>query len=106
MTGHKALVSQLDATLKPGLGRRQAERVLNELQDIMLMPNGLYLAGGAAKGGDVSGFCAEIAGTVTRANGGDLSERDRQKIGLWLAMAPQLVEFSLGPLRPAQGGRE
>lgn len=100
MTVRKELVSQLNATLTLGLDTKEAGRVLRELQDAMLMPNGLFLSGGLAESGEESGFCPEIAGFVTRANGSDLSERDRMKVELWLAITPQVVEFSVGPLRP------
>lgn len=102
MTGHGApRVAQLNVTLRAGLDAARAKRVLHALQDTLLVPNGLYLAGGLVDAGGTRGFCRELAGIVTRADGGDLTERDRLKIQVWLAAVPQLAEYAVGPLRPA-----
>ena len=51
--------------------------------------------------GDESKLSPEIAGLVTRADGGDVTERDRKKVETWLAARPQVTEFSMGTLKPA-----
>jgi len=100
MGGHAPRVAQLNVTLRSGLNAVRAQRLLHALQDRLLVPGGLYLSGGLA-GGGTRGFCREIAGVVIRADGSDLTERDRLKIQVWLAAAPQVAEYSVGPLQPA-----
>jgi uncharacterized protein YggL (DUF469 family) len=94
-------VAQLNITLRAGLDAARAKRVLHALQDRLLVPGGLYLSGGLVGGGETRGFSREIAGVVIRADGGDLTERERLKIQVWLAAAPQVAEYWVGPLRPA-----
>jgi uncharacterized protein YggL (DUF469 family) len=99
MTGRAELVSQLRATLSLGLDSRQSEKVLHALEEDVLIPAGLYLNGG------VSHFDArlspEIAGLVARADGRDITERERKRVEAWLASTPQVIEFFMGPPKPA-----
>jgi len=101
MADRADLVSQLRATLRLGLDSNRSEKILRALQEELLIPYGLYLDGGLSHPGDDSGLSPEIAGLVTRADGRDLSERDRKRVEAWLAAAPQVTEFSMGPPRPA-----
>ena len=89
------------ATLIHRLDLKRAEKVLHSLQDDLLVPSGLYLNGGLSHFGDESKLSPEIAGLVTRADGGDVTERDRKKVETWLAARPQVTEFSMGTLKPA-----
>src|SRR5262245_66465519 len=100
MTKAAPLVSQLRANLTHGLSSKSARRILHSLQDKLLVPSGLYLDGDLVHLGNGSNFSPEIAGFVTRADGSDLSERDRKKVEAWLAANPQVTEFSMGPLEP------
>jgi uncharacterized protein YggL (DUF469 family) len=101
MTERAELVSHMRASLGLGLDLKHAERILHALQDDFLVPNGLYLDGGLAHFGVASMLSAEIAGLVTRADGKDLSERDRNRVQGWLAKNAQVTEFSMSPLKPA-----
>src|SRR5580765_3673047 len=98
MVKRAALVSQLRANLTHGLSLRNARRVLHSLQDKILVPNGLYLNGGLAHFGDGSNLSPEISGRLTRADGSDISERDRTRVEVWLAANARVTEFSMGPL--------
>lgn len=100
MTNRAELVSELRATLTHGLNLQGAEKVLHALQDNLLVLTGLYLNGGLHHFGDKAEFSPEIVGLVTRADGSDLSERDRRKIEAWLVSTPQVTEFSMSPLKP------
>jgi len=101
MTDRAELVSELRATLTRGLDLKSAKRVLHSLQDNLLVASGLYLNGGLAHLGDKSDLSPEIAGLITRADGRDISERDRKKVETWLAAMPEVTEFSMGSLKPA-----
>ena len=101
MTNRAELVSQLRATLTHGLTSKRARKVLRSLEDELLVPHGLYLNGGLNHSGDGSKFSPEIAGFVTRADGSDITERDRKKVEAWLAATPDITEFSMGTLQPA-----
>jgi uncharacterized protein YggL (DUF469 family) len=96
VTDRAELVSQLKATLRLGLDARQAEKVLRALEEEVLIPAGLYLNGGLSRFDD--GRSPEIAGLVTRADGRDMTERDRKRVEAWLASTPQVIEFSMGQL--------
>jgi len=101
MPDRAELVSELRAILVPGLDLKSAERVLHKLQDDLLVPGGLYLNGGLSHFGNGSDLSPEIAGLVTRADGRDISERDRCKVEAWLAAMPQVNGVSMGSLKPA-----
>ena len=101
MSDRAELVSQLRATLSLGLAARKSEQILHALQDDLLIPAGLYLNGGLSHLGGDCGLSPEIAGLVTRADGRDITERDRKRVEAWLASTPQVTEFSIGPPRPA-----
>jgi hypothetical protein len=103
MTDRAELVSQLRATLSLGLDAKAAEKILHALQEDLLIPYGLYLDGGLSRSAGDAGLSPEIAGLVTRADGRDLSERDRKRVEAWLASTPQVIEFSMGPPTPAKG---
>ena len=94
------LVAQLKATLAPGLDLNAATRVLHTIEDKYLVPSGLYLDGGLApRKGPRAPF--EIVGVVTRADGADLSERERKTVDEGLRTIGNIARFSLGRLRPA-----
>jgi uncharacterized protein YggL (DUF469 family) len=101
MTDRAELVSQVRANLRHGLEKKRAQKVLHCLQDELLIPNGLYLNGGLAHFSDAVNLSAEIVGLLTRADGKDVSERDRTKLELWLAAKSEVAEFSVGPLKPS-----
>jgi uncharacterized protein YggL (DUF469 family) len=101
MAAERERVSQLRATLSLGLDAKQSEKILHALQEELLIPYGLYLDGGLSHFGDDSGLSPEIAGLVTRADGRDLSERDKKRVEAWLASTPQVREFSISPPKPA-----
>ncbi len=101
MTKPSELVSELRATLPHGLDLKSAEKILHALQDNLLVLTGLYLNGGLNHFGDQAEFSPEIVGLVTRADGSDLSERERSKVEAWLVATPQVLEFSLSALKPA-----
>jgi hypothetical protein len=90
---------QLRATLSLGIPAKQAGKILRALEEDLLIPAGLYLDGGLSDPAD--GLSHEIAGVVTRADGRDMSERDRKRVEAWLASNTQIIEFSMGPPRPA-----
>jgi hypothetical protein len=94
------LVSQLRATLNPGIRPKDAEKVLHSLQDELLVPRGLYLNGGLS---DLRGdaLSPQIVGLITRADGRDLSDLDVRRINAWLGNNPAVAEFSMGPLKRA-----
>jgi hypothetical protein len=93
-------VSQLRAVLRLGLDAQQSGEVLRALEEEILIPYGLYLDGGVNHFD--GGRSPEIAGLVARADGRDMTERDRKWVEVGLASTPQVVEFSMGPLE--QGG--
>ncbi len=101
MNKRTELVSELRATLRHGLDLQAAEKVLHALQDNLLVLIGLYLSGGLNHPGGAADFSPEIVGLVTRADGSDLSERERRKVEAWLVAMPQVTEFSMSPLKPA-----
>ena len=101
MNERAELVSQMRASLTHRLELKRAESVLHTLQDELLVPNGLYLNGGLSHFGDASDLSPEIVGLVIRADGTDISERDRSKVEAWLGANPHVTEFSMGPLKPA-----
>ena len=101
MADRTELVSQLRATLTHGLNVKNARKVLRSLEEELLVPSGLYLDGGMSYYGKEANFSPEIAGLLTRADGSDISERDRKKVEAWLAANPQVTEFSMGALKPA-----
>jgi len=100
MTDRTERVSQLRATLSLGLDAKGSEKILRALEDL-LVPHGLYLDGGLKHSGDNSGLSPEIVGLITRADGRDLSERDKRWVEAWLASTPQVAEFSMSPPKPA-----
>ena len=100
------LVSQLRATLAHGVPPKDAERILHELQDELLVPRGLYLNGGLSHSGNDTELSPEIVGLVTRADGRDLSELDVRRITAWLGRNPAIAEFSMGPLMPMDSVNE
>ena len=81
------------ATLRLGLTAKQAEKILRALEDDVLISAGLYLDGGLSHPGE--GLSSEIAGALCRADGRDLTERDRKRVEAWLASTPQVREFSM-----------
>ena len=95
------MVSQLRATLSLGLTPRQCEKILQALEEDALIPAGLYLDGGLSHAGAKSGLSPEIAGLLTRVDGRNLTERDCKRVEAWLATIPKVIEFSVGPPRPA-----
>jgi hypothetical protein len=101
MAAHAELVSQLRATLRLGLRRKEAQDVLHSLQDELLVPRGLYLNGGLSHFRDDSGLSAEILGLVVRADGSDLSELEVKRIHAWLAGNPAIAEFTMSGIKPA-----
>ena len=69
MSATAELVSQLRASLSHGVRLKDAERVLQSLQDELLVPRGLYLNGGLAHFGDDSDSMRHRNQTViTRLN--------------------------------------
>jgi uncharacterized protein YggL (DUF469 family) len=99
------LVARLEATLSAGLDARAARGVLRSLEDKALVQSGLYLDGGLRDAGDPPGG-RRIAGFVTRADGRDLTERERTRVEAWLASIPQIIAFSVGPLQPADAAED
>jgi hypothetical protein len=95
------LVCRIEAELVPGMGRKGAEKVLEKFEDTVLVLTGLFLDGGLEMPEPGSQAASRIAGRVTRADGGDLTERDRQRIDGWLAMSGDVAKHSVGPLVPA-----
>ena len=94
------LVADLRATLVAGLDLNAATDVLQSLEDKYLVPSGLYLDGGLApRSGPKSPY--EITGVVTRADGADLSERDRKSVDAGLRSMKRIAQFTLSPRRPA-----
>jgi hypothetical protein len=94
------LVSQLKATLVAGLDLNAATGVLHSIEDKFLVPSGLYLNGGLApRAGPKAPF--EIIGVVTRADGRDLSDRERKSVDAGLRTIASIAQFSMGPLKPA-----
>ncbi len=94
------LVSQLKATLVAGLDLDAATGVLHAIEDKYLVPSGLYLNGGLMpRRGPKAPF--EIVGVVTRADGADLSERERKTVDAGLRTIGKIAQFSMGPLKPA-----
>ena len=98
MMARAEMVSQLRATLSLGVTAKQAGKILRALEEEALIPAGLYLDGGLTHPGD--GLSSEIAGTLCRADGRDLTERDRKRVEAWLASTPQVREFSMHPPTP------
>jgi hypothetical protein len=97
MSGTAESVADLKASLLPGIDRGRAKRVYDALEDDLLIPRGLYLDGGLT----YAGSSAEITGLLTRADGTGLTARDVQFVEAWLGSRPDVVAFTLGPLRPA-----
>jgi uncharacterized protein YggL (DUF469 family) len=95
-----ALVAQLRATLSRELDPKASRKILHSLEDKVFVPGGLYLDGGLTDSTDPSRG-PEIAGLLTRADGRDLTERERKRVEAWLASIPQIIAFSVGPLQPA-----
>jgi uncharacterized protein YggL (DUF469 family) len=98
MSEHHELVCRLHAAFSTTAGPRKAARILQKLEDTLLIPAGLYLHGELRVSKDAPDLAPEITGFITRADGKDLTERERLRVESWLASTPQLVEFSVGPL--------
>lgn len=84
---------QLRATLSLGMTAKQAGKILRALEEGVLIPAGLYLDGGLSDAAD--GLSPEIGGMVIRADGRDMTERDRKRVEAWLASTPGVIEFSI-----------
>jgi uncharacterized protein YggL (DUF469 family) len=106
MSDRSEWVSRLHVAFGMGVERKKAARILRQLEDTVLIPGGLYLHGGLQVSKDNPDLSPEITGIVTRADGQDLTERDRLKVEAWLASAPQVAEFSVGPLMRAHSAVE
>jgi uncharacterized protein YggL (DUF469 family) len=106
MSDRSELVSRLHVAFGTDVERKKAARVLVQLEDTVLIPAGLYLHGGLQVSKDNPDLSPEITGFITRADGKDLTERDRLKVEAWLASTPQVAEFSVGPLTRADSTAE
>src|SRR4051794_29669286 len=94
------LVCQLKATLIAGLDLNAATDVLQSIEDKYLVPSGLYLNGGLTpRAGPKAPY--EIVGVITRADGADLSDRERKSVDAGLRTVRKIAQFSLGALKPA-----
>jgi hypothetical protein len=105
MASSGELVSQLRASLRPGLRLKDAEAVLRSLEDEVLVPRGLYLDRGLAHSANDADVSPEIVGLVTRADGRNVSELEVSRVTDWLGRHPAIAEFSMGPLTPASEAR-
>jgi uncharacterized protein YggL (DUF469 family) len=90
------LISDLNATLVTGLSAKAAEKLLRSLEDELMLMGGLYLDGELLEGEP-----RKIGGVITRADGTDLTERDRAKVENWLVSRREVTRFEVGPLKPA-----
>lgn len=101
MATRAELVSQLKASLRQGLRLEDAKTVAHALEDELLVPRGLYLNGLLHHFGQDSERAPEIDGLIVRADGGDLSHLDVERVSDWLRANPAITSFSMGPLKAA-----
>lgn len=106
MSNRAELAAHLHVQLRDGLRLQDATRVLQALEDEVLVPHGLYLNGDVEHSEGGSDAPARIVGVLVRADGRDLRELDVELTRRWLQAKAEVTKVTFGPLKRAEGPDE